>query len=82
MWSWRPSYQIKPHQDTYEAVASQLRDKFGWDEYISFYTIVANYNGVLAADIAHINDVTHIKVAKYEATLTLKLTPIRPHTKL
>ena len=56
--------------------------KFAWAEYISFDTIVNNYNGVLAADIAHINDVTHIKMAKYEATLTLKLTPIRPYTKL
>ena len=70
------------HQDTYETVASQLRVKFAWAEYITFYTIVANYNGALAADIARIGNATHIKAAKYEATLTLKLTPIRPHTKL
>ena len=41
-------------------------------EYIFFYTIVANFNGPLAAVVDRIDDATHIKVAKYEATLTLK----------
>ena len=34
--------------------------KFAWAEYISFYTIVSNYNGSLSADIARINDGRHI----------------------
>ena len=72
----------QPHQDIYEAAASQLRVKFAWVEYISFYTIVANYNGTLAADVARIDDATHIKAVKYEATLTLKSTLIRPYTNL
>ena len=35
-----------------------------WAEYISFYTIVSNYDGPLAVDVAHIDDATHIKAAK------------------
>ena len=40
-------------------------------EYISFYTIVTNYNGPLAVDIVRINDATHLKVAKCRATGTI-----------
>ena len=36
-------------------------------EYISFYTIVTNYNGPLAVDIVRINDATHLEVAKCRA---------------
>ena len=41
--------------------------KFTCAEHISFYTVVANFSGPLAAALAHIDDATHIKVAKYEA---------------
>ena len=75
--SWHNSYVIGPHQVSYEAVPSRLQVKFALAEYISFYTIVTNYNGPLVADSARIDDATHIKVAKYEATL-ISLTLIRP----
>ena len=71
-----------PHQVPYKAVASRLQVKLAWAEYISFYTIVSNYDGPLAADIARIDDATHIKVAKYEANFVLELTLIRSHTRL
>ena len=70
------------HQVTNEAVASRQQAQLAWAEFISFYTFFDNYNGSLTAGIARINDATHIKAAKYEATLTLKLTLIRPYTKL
>ena len=52
------------HQVTYEAVASPLQVKLACTEYISFYTIVANYNDSLAAAQAHIHVATLIKIAK------------------
>ena len=67
---------------TYEAVASCLLLQDASNEYIYFYAIVTNYNGPLAADIACVDVATHIKVAKFEASSTLTLTRIRPHTKL
>ena len=64
------------------SVASLLHVKFACAEYISFYAIVTNHNGPLAADVARIDDTTHIKVAKYGANLMLKLAFIRSPTRL
>ena len=55
----------------------QLQVQNGRVEYISFYTIVTNYNRPLAAEIARIDVATYIKVANCEATSTLILTLIR-----
>ena len=38
---------------------------FAWDMYISFYTIVANYNEPPAAAQAHIHVAAHINVSQY-----------------
>ena len=38
--------------------------QFAWAEYISFHTIVTNYNEPLAAARAHIHVATHINVLK------------------
>ena len=40
-------------------------------EYIFFYTIVSNYDGPLAAEIARIDVATHVKGTKYGASSTL-----------
>ena len=81
MWCWR-SPQVRSHQGRDEAVASQLKAKIERADYISFLTIVTNYNGPLAADIARIDVATHVKELKYGASSTLILTLIRPHTRL
>ncbi len=47
MRSWWPS-QIKPHQDTYEAVAPLSIERFHSAEDMSFPTIRTDYNGALA----------------------------------
>ena len=44
----------------YEAVASWLQVLFTRAEYISFFTIVANYNGPLAADLARVDGAAHM----------------------
>ena len=62
---------IVHHQVTYKALASRLQVEVVWAEYISFYTIVTNYNGPLATAQARIDVATHIKVAKYGAILAL-----------
>ena len=49
------------HQVSYEAVASSLQVKVVWAVYISFHTIVTNYNEPLESDIARIDDARHIK---------------------
>ena len=67
---------MDPHQTAYEAVSSRLQEQFVWAEYISFYTIITNYNGPLASDVACINIITHITVARYGAILALKWTLI------
>ena len=42
-----------------------------------FYTIVANYNGPLAADLARVDGAAHMQAAKDEAKSMLTLTLIR-----
>ncbi len=59
------------HQVTYEAVVSPIQVKVAWAESISFYTIVASYNGLLAAAQAHIHVITHINMMKGGAISTL-----------
>ncbi len=47
-------------QVAYETVSSSLQVQFAWDVYMSFYTIVANYNAPPAAAQAHIHVAAHI----------------------
>lgn len=46
----------------YDDISLRLHVQNASNEYISFYTIVANYNGPSAADIACIDDATHTLV--------------------
>jgi len=62
-------------------VESLMQVQFAWATYADFYTIITNYNWQLAVDVACFDVGSHIKVAKYEVML-LKLTLIRPYTKL
>ena len=58
MQCWWPS-QIKPHQDTYEAVAPLSRETFHSAEQMSFLTIRTEYNGALAPFNRHNAAVTY-----------------------
>ncbi len=52
-------------QVAYETVASSLHVKVVWAVYITFYTIVANYNEPSAVAQAHIHIATHVNDSKY-----------------
>ena len=67
-----PGAQIGHHQVAYTAVASRLHMEVVWDEYISFFAIVTNYNGPLASAQARIDVATHVKGSQHEANSTLK----------
>ena len=60
--------QIGHHQVTYTAVAWRLQVQVGCAEYISFFAILTNCNGPIAAPQARIDVATHTKVAKYGAS--------------
>ena len=51
-------------QVTYETVVSPLQVLIEWAVYITFYTIVANYNEPLAPPQAHIHFDIHMNVSK------------------
>ena len=51
-------------QVTYETVATPLQVLIAWAVYVTFYTIVANYNEPPTAAQAHIHVDTHIYVSK------------------
>ena len=63
MLCWWPS-QIKPHQDSYEAVAPLSIERFHSAEDMSFPTIGTEYNGVLAAFNRHITGVAYDEVVR------------------
>ena len=48
-----------------------MRVQFPWAVNYNFNTIVTNYNGPLAADIARIDVATHVKGTKFGASSTL-----------
>ena len=56
-------------QVAYEAIASLLQVQFAWAVYITFPTIVANYNEPLAAAQAHIHMAERIKCCRKQLAL-------------
>ena len=58
-------HYIGLHQVPYETVAPPLQAWFPWVLYMSFYTIVTNYNEPLAAAQAHIHVAAHINMSQY-----------------
>ncbi len=65
---------IGHHQVAYEPVGLLIQVQFAFSAYVSFYTIVTNYNEPLAAAQAHIHGATHtskdIELIKYGQAYT------------
>ena len=74
--------QIKPHQDTYEAVVALFGERFHCAEDMSFPTIWAEFNGPLSHSQCYIAGANINYVPRYGAVGHPKSSFIRTFTRL
>ncbi len=58
-------HYIGLHQVPYETVAPPVQVRYALALYMSFYTIITNYNEPLAAAKAHVHVAAHINMSQY-----------------